>query len=459
MKKSFALTVFLLILLITTNVFAVSTTMEIVEDNICTIKLDDKASFEKKIVSSYLSNHQVTLQLKVSNNSEVTIPTGEIMLVIDSSSSMNEAVSDSITRKDVVLDSANKLVESLLKANNSTLKIGVVTFSTSAEKDDNGYLITGTEADAQKVSDLSNDVTTLKSRISAIEGTGQYTNLDAGLQLAKKGFSEEQNNKYMIILTDGLPNLAVGYNDLVSYDGLTDVINQTKSTLTSLSGINVITMLTGIENEGANFRVQGDKIYTYGEVIQNVFGTVTNPTVGKFYNISDEQIEKTVTTDIYNDLLPKSKSLKDIIVVDYFPQYIVDKFEMAYVEGIDVSNVSTEIDKETNSITWNIKNLASGETAIIQYTLTLKENFDETIIGKVLDTNQKVDINFKDFGGKTQTKTSDVTPKLRLTAVPVDDTTSPDPLPQTGSHIAIAISFVLVLSITVFFGYKSKKIK
>ncbi len=462
MKKSFALTIFLLIIFMASNVFAATVSMKIVEDNVCTIKLNDSSSFEKKIVASDLTNHQVTLQLKIDNNSEVIIPEGELMLVIDSSTSMDTVVSGTTTRKDVLLNSANKLVESLLEANSTSLKIGVVTFSTSNETDpESGYVITGTEADAQKVCDFTNDLTTLQSKISAIEGVGQYTNLDAGLKLAKKSFTSEDNNKYVIVLTDGLPNLAVGYNDLVSYKGLTDVINETKSTLNSLSGMNVITMLTGIDNEDAIFRQEGENSYTYGQVIKEVFGTETAPTVGKFYNIGDDEIEDTITNDIYHDLLPISNSLEDITVVDYFPQYIVDNFDMTYVDGIDVSNVSATIDPETNSITWTLEKLEPGQTATIQYNLTLKEEFNEEIIDQILDTNEKVDINYKDFDGTTKTETSEVTPKIRLTAVPVppvDDTISPDPLPDAGLHLLL-IGGVALIGLTVFFGYKARKIK
>ena len=457
MKKIFTLTLFLLIILIATNVFAVTTTMEIVEDNICKITLNDYSSLEKKIISSDLTNHQVTLQLEITNDSEAIIPTGELMLVIDSSDSMDTIVEGTTTRKDLVLDSANKLVESLLKVN-SNLKIGVVTFSTGTETDDEGHLITGTEADAQKVCDLTTDLSKLTTSISTIEGTGQYTNLDSGLQLAKKSFSSEDNNKYMIVLTDGLPNLAVGHNDLVSYDGLTNVITQTKTTLKSLSDINVITMLTGIDNEEAIFRQEGDNSYTYGQVINEVFGTEENPTIGKFYNISDGEIEQTITNDIYEDLVPITQSLKNITVVDYFPQYIVDNFEMTYVEGIDTSNVSAEIDKETNSITWNLAELSAGQSAIIQYNLTLKEEFDETIIDKVLNTNEKVEINYTDFDNTKKTVDSDVTPKIKLTTPTEDNTIAKDDLPQTGSPL-IVVGFVCLVSLGIFLGYKSQKIK
>ncbi len=462
MKKKISFIIFFLIVFIATNVFAASVTMEIVEDNICTINLNEKAKFEKKIISSNLENKQVTLQLKVSNNSKEEIPTGELMLVIDSSESMNiEIESGKTTRKDLVLNSAKSLVENLLKLNNSTLKIGVVTFSTGSEKSEDGFIITGTEADAQKVCDFTNNVDELTSKISAIEGTGQYTNLDSGIQLAKQSFSSNDVNKYMIILTDGLPNLAIGHNDLVSYEGLTDVITKTKSNLSSLAGINVITMLTGIENEEAIFREGNDVNYTYGQVIQEVFGTESTPTIGKFYKIDDSEIEKTITENIYNDLVPKTFYLRNIHIVDYFPQYIVDNFELSYVEGIDVSNVSATIDSETNSISWMIKGLGPEESAIIQYNLKLKNNFDEKIIEKILNTNQKVDINYTDFDNTEKTKSSDITPKLKLTAIPeppIDNTTSDKPLPETGSPILI-IGFILLGISSIFFAYKSRKIK
>ena len=463
MKKLFTLSIiFLLIISMATSTFATTTTMEIVEDNICTIKLNDSSSFEKKIVNSDLTNHQVTLQLKVSNNADIIIPSGELILVVDSSNSMDTIVSGTTTRKDIVLDSANKLVQSLLEANSTSLKIGVVTFSTSNEVDPTtGYLNPGTTADAQKVCDFSNDLSTLQTAISAIEGTGQYTNLDSGLQLAKSLFTAENNNKYMIVLTDGLPNIALGYNDLVSYGGLTDVITATKSTLNSLTDIDVITMLTGIDNEEATFRTDGTNTYTYGQVIEQVFGSEEYPTVGKFYNVSDTEIEQTITNNIYRDLLPVEQCLKNISVVDYFPQYIVDNFEMTYVDGIDTSNISSTIDTETNSITWTLEELAPGKTATIQYNLKLKDDFDETIIDKILDTNEKVDISFDDFDGTEQKKTSDVTPKIKLNSVPVppvDDTVAPEPLPETGSHL-LPISLVLLIGLTIFFGYKARKIK
>ena len=206
MKKKITLIVFLLLISMTSNVLATTkVTMEIVEDNICKIELNEECTLEKKIINTQLEKHQITIQLKINNDSKIIIPSGELMLVIDSSSSMNDIVEGETTRKDLVLESANKLVQGLLEANSTTLKIGVVTFSSSSEKDENGFFITGTPADAQKVCDFTNDITALTNKISNIEGVGQYTNLDAGIQLANEQFSDDDTNKYMIILTDGLP--------------------------------------------------------------------------------------------------------------------------------------------------------------------------------------------------------------------------------------------------------------
>ncbi|MBQ2835676.1 MAG: VWA domain-containing protein [Clostridia bacterium] len=459
MKKKIVLMVLFILTIMTANVIATTkVTMEIVEDNICTINLNEYCSLEKKIIKSELEKHKITLQIKINNNSEILIPSGELMLVIDSSSSMNDIVEGETTRKDVVLESANKLVQGLLEANSTTLKIGVVTFSSSSEKDENGYFITGTEGDAQQVCGFTNDLTTLTNKISAIEGTGQYTNLDSGLKLANQQFSKDDTNKYMIILTDGLPNLAVGYNDLVTYQGLTDVITQTKSILTSLEGVEVITMLTGISDEETVLREdkQNNVSYTYAQVIQEVFGTEETPTKGRFYKINDTEIEETITEKIYRELLPVEKSLDNITIIDYIPQEIADNFNISLTE--ESNELLATISEEQRTITWNVEKLSPGETRALKFDLILKEKFDESIIDKVLDTNEKVDITYKDFDGTDKSDSSDVTPKIKLIA----EDTAPVPIPDAGKDMTAFIfvsGILLVFATAIFLGYKAFKTK
>ena len=270
----------------------------------------------------------------------------------------------------------------------------------------------------------------------------------------------------MIILTDGLPNLAVGYNDLVTYDGLTDVIAQTTATLNSLDNIDVITVLTGIDNEEATFRTDGTNIYTYGQVITEVFGTEDAPNKGEFYKIDDTEIEKTITDEIYNDLVSAENEgiLEDVTILDYFPKYITDNFDVTLHNESDTEIATIMTDSDGNQyISWQIDKLSPGESRVLNYTISLKDEFDESIIGKILDTNEKVDITYKELGGTDESVSSDVTPKIKLTAVPQpeppkDDTVVQEPIPDAGSPV-FSFAFILIIGLSLFFGYKSRKIR
>ena len=429
MRKKIFITLFLLVILFTNISFASysTVTMTVVEEPVCTIEIGENSKFEKKLISKDLNNKEVTLQLQVTNEETSVKPTGEIMLVLDNSDSMNEYVDESQTvqRKDLIFESAQTLVSNLL-TDNDDLQIGIVSFSSSSEVDNEGTI-----ADANLESPLSNDSSALQETIANIEATGPRTDLDAGLQLANSQFTSEDNNKYMIVLTDGVPNLAVDYDNIYYSD---DVISKTNSRLQSLedNGISLFTMLTGIDN--ADDTATGST-KTYGQIIEEIFGTTENPTAGQFYYITDDQIETTIN-DIYATLVPTDATLKDIVIVDYFPQEIIDNFEFAYVSEANIGNISATVDTTNNSITWTIPELAVGETATVQYKLKLKEDFDSSIVGQILDTNEKVDISYVDTDGSNKSDTSDVTPKLQLAEPPAT-------LPKAGlTTIMIALAVV-----------------
>lgn len=434
MKRKIFIGIFLSLILIANISFASysTVTMSVVEEPICTIELSENSKFEKKLISKDLANKEVTLQLQVTNEEESFKPTGEIMLLIDNSDSMKETTSDGKVRKDLVFESAKTLISNLLE-DNTKLKIGIASFSTNTDVEKEGTI-----EDATLVSQLSNDETTLKNAINNIEANGPRTDLQAGLSVATTGFSSESNNKYLIVLTDGVPNVAIDYDKNYYSD---DVINKTKQELINVDskGIEVITMLTGIDNETY---VPSTTTKSFGQIISEIFGTPANPTVGKFYYVTDSEIEKTITTDIYNALLPVSKTLKDIKIVDYFPEEIIKNFDFAYVTKSNIGEISATVDTTNNSITWTIPELANGQTATVQYKLKLKENFDSNIVGKILNTNKKVDITYTDFDNNNQDKTSDISPKLKLTEPPVV-------LPKAGTTLLIGF-IVLASGLFVF---------
>ncbi len=435
MKKKIVLGLLLILILVANVSFASysTVTMEVVEEPICTIELGENSKFEKKLIEKNLINKEVTLQLQVTNGEEAIKPTGEIMLVLDNSDSMNTDVTEGQTRKDLIFNSAKTLVSNLLK-DNDNLKVGIVSFSSNVD--------TGKEAtleDANVVSQLSADASALNNAISTIEANGPRTDLDAGITLASQQFTKTDNNKYMIILTDGVPNLAIDYDGTYYSD---DVINKTKSKLTNLdaSGIDITTMLTGIDNEDY---LPPSVSKNYGQIIKEIFGTSENPTVGNFYYVTDDKIEETITDDIYNSLLPITRAYKDITIVDYFPQEIIDNFEFAYVSEANIGNISSVVDTTNNSITWTIPSLANGETATVQYKLKLKEDFSTEIVDKILDTNEKVDITYKDFDNVEQSKTSNITPKLKLTEPPAT-------LPKAGMTTIFIILSIVASGLFVF---------
>lgn len=442
MKKIIIPILFIVIILLTNLSFASynTVTMSVVEEPICTIKIGQNSKFEKKLISKDLSNKEVTLQLQVTNEETPEKPTGEIVLVIDNSNSMNIKTSSGESRGSIIKSSAKKLVNTLLK-DNSNLKIGAVSFSTSPDKNSAGLIEVGTTNDAKKLCDLSSDVSALSSAIDGItyvaDNEASYTNLQAGLNLGKQLFTNSQNNKNIIILTDGVPNVILNRNTIL-YDE--DVISATKSEYTSLASSNIkpITMLTGIEN-GEDKLNSTD---TYNSYIQKIFGTPQNPTAGIFYYINDDQIEETVSQDIFKSLMPQSNSLKDITIVDYFPKEIVENFDFAYVSQANIGNISSSIDTKTNSITWTIPELAYGQIATVQYKLKLKENYNSNIVGKILNTNQKVDINYTNIEGQKETKTSDISPKICLEEPPAI-------LPHAGTVAFVTFSIIVIFALAI----------
>ena len=440
-KTKILLTLFLLITLIATISCASynDVTMSVVAEPTATINFGANSIVERSVISKDLAKKEITLQLKVTNNEESLKPTGEIMLVIDNSKSMTDNVTDTQTREDLVIDSAKTLINKILK-DNTQLKVGAVSFSTNSDISKEGTI-----EDAKLVSELTNDSNKLISAISNIEYNGPRTNLQSGINLAKQYFSKNTDNshKYIIVLSDGVPNVAINYDKNYYSD---DVIEKTKSELESLSDItnNVYIMLTGISNGDA---VAAPSTKTYNEIIESVFGTTENPTIGKFYYVTDDKIEDTITSDIYKNLLPISQSFTNIIVKDYFTDEIVKNFNFSYVKNPNFGTISSKIDTTTNSITWDIPELKSGETAIVQYKLKLKENYDENIINKVLDTNKKLDLTYTDYSNKTNTKTSDITPKVKLTE------NLPAELPKAGTTIFFG-TMGIVLVIAVAFGIK-----
>lgn len=437
------------------------TTLELVDDSVCTIEIDDIAKFEKKITKFDAENKSATLTLTITNTKTVeeTQKPVEIFLVIDNSSSMTENKVGDITRKQIVIDSANKLVEKLFAAN-ANAKVGIVGFSSL---DSSKGETEGTLNDAKLYLNLSDSKDTVKSAISSISSSecGPRTNIEAGITLAADNYSSNANtNRYIVLLTDGVPNNATD-GTFATYSGT--VAARTKAKLQSIekSGINIIGSMIGLDGE----KIEAQTNKTYKALAEEVFGTIQTPTISKYYYIPDskDEIETNIVDDIYANIVSVTDNkLKNITIKDYFPQEIIDNFNFEYVASPNIGTVSSQVNTTDNSITWKIEVLNEGETATLSYKLTLKENYNKQIIDKVLPTNTKVDITAENKEQKIETS-SDVSPKVKV-LYQEDTTVANTIIPQTGESETtlwfISVTTVIAILIaTRFVILKNKENK
>lgn len=446
-----------------TNITQGTTTLELVDDTVCTINVDDVAKFEKKITAFDKEERSATLTLTVTNtkvSESITKPV-EIFLVIDNSASMRANNVGDITREQAVINSANTLVDKLFAANSQS-KVGVVSFSsldtTKGETE-------GTINDGKLLLTLSNSKTDVKSAISSIPTTnaGPRTNIEAGITIASQNYSSNENtNRYIVLLTDGVPNNDID-GTFATYSGT--VAARTKAKLQSIeqSGIKIIGAMIGLDGE--TVEMQTNK--TYQALAEEVFGTTSAPTISSYYYINDtaDEIESTIVNKIYsNIIIEKDNTLKNIKIKDYFPQEIIDNFNFEYVASPNIGEVTQEVNTNDNSITWTISELKEGETATLSYKLTLKEDYNKEIVDKILPTNTNVDITGEDSDGNSYEKSSTDSPKVKvLYTIPVadtDNTVAPTDIPQTGEDTSVAfvitVGIIAVIAVVRFVYLKKK---
>ena len=452
LKKLFFIILSLIFIFsMSTSVFASSnvptgtTTLEVVEDNVCTIEIEDMANFEKKITNFNAKEKSVTLTLSLTNikSLEETQGTAEIFLVIDNSTSMIRADVGGMTRKEAVVNAAGTLVDKLFEANPQA-NVGVVSFSSSDQE--------GTINDAELLLELSNSKDEVQNAITELGNseTGIRTNIEAGLTVAQQNFSDQEDMaRYIVLLTDGVPNNDIHGNSL-TYSG--EVATNTRNTINSIqqSGIDIIGAMINLDSES----IEPTTGRTYRDLSEEIFGTVEDSSLSQYYYISDSEIEDTIANKIFDDLVVQvDNTLRNITIKDYFPQEIIDNFNFEYTASPNIGEVSQTVNTEDNSITWTIELLSEGETATLSYKLTLKDDYDKSIVDQILKTNTHVDITGEHNGNPTE-DTSDVSPTIRVryeeepVIVPenkVDNTVSPTKLPQTGS--AASIAFTAIVSI------------
>lgn len=484
MKNCIRIFVVLLIALVfSTNVFAVETIakdktfMSLVKDEVCDINFGTYASFEKKMVNLDKENKTIDISLTAVNNDPgghkktITVDddvAGEVVLLIDLSYSMrnpNNAV-DGVTRKKLVLDATSNLVDKLYTSK-SDIDVGIVKFSTDPNNE-------GSMNDAQIVQELSSDKTLVKNKISSLYSDdadmGDRTDIEAGLKVSETLFNQDSDKKkFMVLLTDGLPNTV---SNGISSEYSDATLNPTVTELASLEGkgINLTSLLIGVTNDNYVNPVITPQSYTfaqnvtYEQLANHIFGTASNPKYGPVYYVNTAGVTEAISNSIFKDLVPDSHTIEvddtetykltDIVIKDYFPDYIYNNFDFSLLTRPSKGTVTETVDTTDKSITWTIPELAPKESTTFTYRLTLKDNVDVSILDMDLKTNKDVTIDYKEGGNQKQQVHNDKSPVVKLTTevvpdptptpspikpTPKDDTVAPKPIPQTGAYGWLAL--------------------
>lgn len=431
LKKIFIILISILLMIgICGNVDAaeLKTSLDIIQKASETKYLENDQGFiSKTVVDSNSDTGEVTIELKLSNTAkevEKTTDT-EIFLVVDNSGSMGYTTSTGEVRRNIIVRAMKNLVNNIYD-NSSNVKVGLVRFANT------GTLLTGSTAlmcnltdNKQTMLNAINEYENLDTSVN-IDGVEMLhcesgTNIEAGLKKANDNFSSGSKNKIMILLTDGIPNASISYST-ASY-----VYNATKTRLKSIgdSGVSVISLMTGVTEEDDD---------NAQEVIEQIFGTESNPTTGKFYNIADANLESVVTNDILADVMEKIQNPINITkIVDYFPEDITDNFDFSYVGSPSIGTASDTIDTESKTITWDIGTLKGDEVATLKYKLKIKDMKNTDLLNKTIATNEKVVLTYKDTEAKDYTVTLTSSPKIQLSEVKEELTATVNYNPTTNT--------------------------
>ena len=458
MKKKIVIFIYIIAFILSSSVYANDIKTE--------LRLFEKFS-EKK----YLTNDQgyliktvtdinkdigeAIVELKLSNTakdeeSKEQLDT-EIVLVVDNSGSMDFKLSNGKKRKEVVVESAKNLTNKIYD-NIDNVKMGIVRFW---GKDNMGYA-------ASIMSNVTSDKKVIISHLDSIAEmkTEPGTNIEAAILAANRMFTKKSKNKIIILLTDGIPNIDNEYNT-----DLETVFNNTKKTLQSIGDkAYIISIMTGVSDED----LDKEKNIKPTDIVKRIFGTDEKPTTGKFYNISDLDIDRVVSENVYKDLIKKVRNpINNVKMVDYFPKDIIENFEFSYVDKPNIGSISNEIRKNDNSIDWDIGTLKAGSVATVRYKLKIKDMKNKALLNKVLSTNEKVILTYSDNKNIGYNVVLDTSPKIQLAeiekqnninidknnkkinGIKKDNTTAKGRLPQTGESLTIFIVFGLCVVVLI----------
>lgn len=437
--------------------------LNIVTDSAETKYLENNQGYiNKKIISSDPSNGEVTVELTVANTSadvtSIKYDNTEIWIIIPEEVEFSTAIA---TKIEYIKQMASKIL-----SESDNVKIGIIGVTGPTTSGTNG-----TATDAEYVSELTDDYATLINNLNNMnsEKVNYYFNHQAALRLANTSFSENVN-KVVITLVDGITQTGIGIDNVISGGTFAAKADLNAKAVAIQGEINTL------KNIGANFIVLRSEydnyIYTYGssitvdanEYIDLMYGTIDNPYCGKIYEVTDENLGKIITEDIYMYIYNMIQNLiSNITITDYFPDDITDNFEFSYVSKPSSGTISSTI--TDNKIVYTLDELAGNESVTISYKLKLKDMSNSDLLDKVISTNEKVVLTYTDNSDEDYEVTLTSSPSIQLTKVETNNNTNTTTStnvettvenPNTGLYVSLSILFVALSGGIVYIVYRKK---
>ena len=454
MKKIKKITSMLMLLLTCLNpfinLFALTNKSQIVEDGGSKEVKSDGIKISKNIYSSDLENY-FDIVLEVQTKQKAVDPDLAVVIVMDISNTMTEALGDS-TRLKEARKASNEFID--LFANRSEenknidRKLGFVAFNTSAHEIiklgncDNSNKKQLKEDIGKKINDEMKETDPNGSRY-----TERFTNIEAGLQMAKDMLDKSSaSKKYIVFLSDGFPTTYIkdgytGYNPYTeggfydsvkkaslpygtSYSDQSAIKAREKATEVKASGIGIYSVGVGIggqtiqkfidQTNGKKWSVvdRTSETYEIGSAqsadsyrnwLKNSIGS------GYYYDVEStggisnafEDIFKQImilseATWVTEDPMNSSTQPKTIEFVGMYGEKDILSDEV--VPSSKYPNKAS-FDLKTDKLNWDLKKstpIKKGDTYVytLKYRVRLKTELEEFAENKAYKTNGITTLNY-----------------------------------------------------------------
>ena len=454
MKKIKKITSMLMLLLTCLNpfinLFALTNKSQIVEDGGSKEVKSDGIKISKNIYSSDLENY-FDIILEVQTKQKAVDPDLAAVIVMDISNTMTEALGDS-TRLKEARKASNEFID--LFANRSEenknidRKLGFVAFNTSAHE-----IIKLGNCDNSNKKQIKEDI---KKRINdemketdpnGSRYTERFTNIEAGLQMAKDMLDKSSaSKKYIVFLSDGFPTTYIkdgytGYNPYTeggfydsvkkaslpygtSYSDQSAIKAREKATEVKASGIGIYSVGVGIggqtiqkfidQTNGKKWSVvdRTSETYEIGSAqsadsyknwLKNSIGS------GYYYDVESTGGISSAFEDIFEQIMILSEATwvtEDPINSSTQPKTI--EFVGMYGEKDILSDEvipsskypnKASFDLKTDKLNWDLKKstpIKKGDTYIytLKYRVRLKNELEEFAENKAYKTNGITTLNY-----------------------------------------------------------------